>query len=235
MQADKIRLYDAYLHKMEQALHESEWLVGDRFSMADIAMTPYVNRLAALAMRGLWERGRLPRVEHWFERVRVRPTFRPRSSSGCRRSSRRRCGKTASARGRRSGHCSASADTPHGPRRSHIHRRCARGGRVTPRDAARHCGASDRREHPRRRRALVLRRRVQGGRVSARLDSRRARARALAGRGDRRAVALGPLRSPAARCRRCARACRSFACGFGARGRSRIPRSTGSTTMGCAG
>ena len=48
--ADKIRLYDAYLHKMEQALRESEWLVGERFSMADIAMTPYVNRLAALAM-----------------------------------------------------------------------------------------------------------------------------------------------------------------------------------------
>ena len=50
--ADKIRLYDAYLHKMEQALPESEWLVGERFSMADIAMTPYVNRLAALAMQG---------------------------------------------------------------------------------------------------------------------------------------------------------------------------------------
>jgi glutathione S-transferase len=75
--ADKIRLYDTYLHKMEQALRESEWLVGDRFSMADIAMTPYVNRLDALAMHGLWERGRLPRVERWFERVRARPSFRP--------------------------------------------------------------------------------------------------------------------------------------------------------------
>jgi len=48
--ADKIRLYDAYLHKMEQALADSEWLVGGRFSMADVAMAPYVNRLAALAM-----------------------------------------------------------------------------------------------------------------------------------------------------------------------------------------
>jgi glutathione S-transferase len=75
--ADKIRLYDAYLHKMERALGESEWLVGSSFSMADIALTPYVNRLAALAMTGLWENGRLPRVEQWFERVRARPTFRP--------------------------------------------------------------------------------------------------------------------------------------------------------------
>jgi glutathione S-transferase len=74
---DKIRLYDAYLQKMERALESSEWLVGDGFSMADIALTPYVNRLAALAMTGLWQNGRLPRVERWFERVRARPTFEP--------------------------------------------------------------------------------------------------------------------------------------------------------------
>ena len=48
--ADKIRLYDAYLQKMERALASSEWLVGERFSMADVAMAPYVNRLAALSM-----------------------------------------------------------------------------------------------------------------------------------------------------------------------------------------
>jgi glutathione S-transferase len=75
--AEKIRLYDSYLHKMEQALGGSDWLVGARFSMADIALAPYVNRLAALAMERLWERGRLPRVADWFARVRARPTFRP--------------------------------------------------------------------------------------------------------------------------------------------------------------
>lgn len=75
--ADKIRLYDAYLHKMEQALRDSQWLVQDRFSMADVAMAPYVNRIAALSMRGLWANGRLPRVESWFERVVARPAFDP--------------------------------------------------------------------------------------------------------------------------------------------------------------
>lgn len=73
--ADKIRLYDAYLQKMEEALDGREWLVGDRFSMADIAMAPYVNRLSALAMDGLWADGRKPRVAAWFERVRLRPGF----------------------------------------------------------------------------------------------------------------------------------------------------------------
>lgn len=73
--ADKIRLYDGYLQQMENSLEKSKWLAGDMFSMADIAMAPYVNRLAALAMEGAWTGGRLPRVERWFERLRDRPTF----------------------------------------------------------------------------------------------------------------------------------------------------------------
>ncbi|HEY6455261.1 MAG TPA: glutathione S-transferase family protein [Steroidobacteraceae bacterium] len=74
---EKIRLYDSYLHKMEHSLGHAQWLVEDRFSMADIAMTPYVNRLAALSLQGLWTKGRLPHVEDWFARVRSRPTFEP--------------------------------------------------------------------------------------------------------------------------------------------------------------
>lgn len=75
--ADKIRLYDAYLQKMEAVLARSEWLVGDRFSMADIALAPYLNRLSALAMDGVWANGRLPHVTRWFERIQSRPTFAP--------------------------------------------------------------------------------------------------------------------------------------------------------------
>jgi glutathione S-transferase len=75
--ADKIRLYADYLRKMERALEGSDWLVGQHFTMADVAMAPYVNRLAALAMENLWRDGRLPRVSDWFERVRARPAFEP--------------------------------------------------------------------------------------------------------------------------------------------------------------
>lgn len=75
--ADKIRLYDLWLQRMEEALTHSAWLAGDEFSMADIALTPYVNRLSALAMDGAWANGRLPHVTRWFERVRARPTFEP--------------------------------------------------------------------------------------------------------------------------------------------------------------
>ncbi len=73
--ADSVRLYDAYLRKMEDALADGRWLVADRFSMADIAMAPYLYRLDALSMSRLWSHGRLPRVERWFERIGERPTF----------------------------------------------------------------------------------------------------------------------------------------------------------------
>ena len=75
--ADKIRLYDDYLRRAEAALDGWRWLAGDGFSMADIAMAPYLNRLSALAMDPLWTHGRLPRVQAWFERVRERPSFHP--------------------------------------------------------------------------------------------------------------------------------------------------------------
>jgi glutathione S-transferase len=75
--ADQIRLYDSYLAKMEQALGEHDWLASGSFTMADIALAPYLNRLDALSMRAMWEGGRYPRVEAWFNRVRARPTFAP--------------------------------------------------------------------------------------------------------------------------------------------------------------
>ncbi len=75
--ADQIRLYAAFLEKMERALRESAWLVGRHFTMADVAMAPYVNRLAVLAMERLWSDGRLPRVADWFGRVGARPAFEP--------------------------------------------------------------------------------------------------------------------------------------------------------------
>lgn len=75
--ADKIRLYDGYLHKMEDALQNGPWLLGEHFTIADVAMAPYVNRLAVLSMSGIWRDGRLPRVEDWFQRLRERPSFKP--------------------------------------------------------------------------------------------------------------------------------------------------------------
>jgi glutathione S-transferase len=74
--AEKLQLYSSYLQKMEAALSGSDWLVGNQLTMADIAMAPYVKRLAALALERLSEGSRLPRVASWFERMRARETFK---------------------------------------------------------------------------------------------------------------------------------------------------------------
>ena len=67
-------LYGALLADMEAALAEREWLAGAAYSLADVGLTPYVNRMAELELHGFWE-GRFPRVTNWFARVRARPNF----------------------------------------------------------------------------------------------------------------------------------------------------------------
>ena len=49
--------------------------MGDQFSIADVSLTPYVNRLAMMSMTGMWEGGRLPHVEKWFNRIKAMPNF----------------------------------------------------------------------------------------------------------------------------------------------------------------
>jgi ganglioside-induced differentiation-associated protein 1 len=61
---------------MEKTLSYQSWLASDTFSLADIAMTPYVNRLDMLGWPRMWERTR-PHVVDGFERIRVRPAFKP--------------------------------------------------------------------------------------------------------------------------------------------------------------
>ena len=73
---EKVKLYDTYLFKMEEALKDGDWLVGNKFSIADVSLTPYVNRLAMMSMRGMWENGRLPNVENWFSRIEANPNFK---------------------------------------------------------------------------------------------------------------------------------------------------------------
>jgi glutathione S-transferase len=79
---EKYRLYDGYLGKMEKTLADQLWLSGNAFSLADIAMTPYVNRLDMLGMSQMWTTSR-PRVTAWFERIRTRPAFKPALLDWC--------------------------------------------------------------------------------------------------------------------------------------------------------
>jgi glutathione S-transferase len=67
-------VYDALLDDMEGALADRPWLAGDDYTLADVSLTSYINRVAELQLHPLWERTR-PRVTDWFARVRARPSF----------------------------------------------------------------------------------------------------------------------------------------------------------------
>jgi glutathione S-transferase len=69
-----LRIYDRFLADMETQLARTPWLAGDRFSLAEVNVIPFVNRLDMLALSGMWTQSR-PRVTDWWERIKARPTF----------------------------------------------------------------------------------------------------------------------------------------------------------------
>jgi len=70
---DAILLHDKVLRDMERDLADQPWLNGADFSLADIAIIPYVTRLDRLGLSEMW--AGLPRVADWFQRVQQRPSF----------------------------------------------------------------------------------------------------------------------------------------------------------------
>ena len=72
--ARALRLYDRFLADMETALARASWLAGERFSLAEVGVIPYVNRLDMLGLSPLWEETR-PHLTDWFRRVKARPGF----------------------------------------------------------------------------------------------------------------------------------------------------------------
>lgn len=51
-----------------------EWIAGDRFSLAEIALTPYFARIEYLSLLDIWLSGR-PSVARWCERVKARASY----------------------------------------------------------------------------------------------------------------------------------------------------------------
>lgn len=71
-----VKTHDKLLKDMEAALAGAPYLAGETFSLADVGVLPYVNRLSMLGMLEPWP-SRGPRVMDWFGRMRARPSFQP--------------------------------------------------------------------------------------------------------------------------------------------------------------
>lgn len=70
---DAVLLHDKVLREMNETLAHQTWLAGPDFSLADLAIVPYVNRLERLGLDGMW--AARPHVARWFDAMRARPSF----------------------------------------------------------------------------------------------------------------------------------------------------------------
>ena len=68
------RLVDE-LDVMEHDLNTGKWLAGDEYSLADIAIVPFLFRLLALGQEDMWAQGVRPGVHAWYAEISQRPAF----------------------------------------------------------------------------------------------------------------------------------------------------------------
>jgi glutathione S-transferase len=64
---------DLTLRRMDEALAAGLWLMGVQYSLADIVVTPTIDRMDDLGLAEMWDR--YPRVAAWYERIKGRPSF----------------------------------------------------------------------------------------------------------------------------------------------------------------
>jgi glutathione S-transferase len=69
-----LQFYDKALADMDAQLSQHPWLAGDGYSLADAAMTPYINRFTMLSLSNMWTRSR-PNITAWLERIKQRPSY----------------------------------------------------------------------------------------------------------------------------------------------------------------
>jgi glutathione S-transferase len=71
--------------RMHETLSNGPWLLGDQYTLADIIVTPLIDRMADLGFSDLWET-KYPRVTGWYQRMQERPAFQATFYPGSRMS-----------------------------------------------------------------------------------------------------------------------------------------------------
>ncbi len=70
---ESVETHEKLLHWIDDAMRSGgPYLAGDAFSLADVAVIPYVLRLELVGLARLWDR--YPAVGGWWQRVRARPS-----------------------------------------------------------------------------------------------------------------------------------------------------------------
>ena len=71
---DHIKVFEKTFGEMEAQLGKTKWLASDIYTLADIEITPYVERIDRLGLDGMWENR--PKLADWFTRIKARPSFK---------------------------------------------------------------------------------------------------------------------------------------------------------------
>jgi ganglioside-induced differentiation-associated protein 1 len=71
---DHIKVFDKTFSEIEAQLGKTKWLASDMFSLADVEITPYVERIDRLGLAWLWEHR--PRLAKWFASMKARPSYK---------------------------------------------------------------------------------------------------------------------------------------------------------------
>lgn len=71
--------------RMDTALADGPWLMGQRYTLADIVVTPSIDRMADLGYANIWN-DKYPRVADWYARMQARPAFQQAYYKGTRMS-----------------------------------------------------------------------------------------------------------------------------------------------------
>ena len=61
------------VERMDRALQDAPWLAGDEYSLADIDIAPFVQRLVRVDLFGLV--AARPRMNDWYVRMTSRPAY----------------------------------------------------------------------------------------------------------------------------------------------------------------
>jgi glutathione S-transferase len=67
---------DFLLDQMEIALKAGPWLAGKEYSLGDIAMVPFINRIEVLERPEMVGAARRPRLAEWYARMQARPAYK---------------------------------------------------------------------------------------------------------------------------------------------------------------
>jgi glutathione S-transferase len=66
-----IREMDSHFRNLEHGLATNRWLIGNRFTLADIAWTPNVHRMHLME----WPMTLYPHLSRWYSQLQQRPSF----------------------------------------------------------------------------------------------------------------------------------------------------------------